>query len=59
MTVTRWEPKLAVPGWEDRDHFRGSAAARVTLVEYGDFECPYSGKAYAIVKTSKSAWGSS
>ncbi|MDB5904685.1 MAG: hypothetical protein JWM26_3563 [Betaproteobacteria bacterium] len=23
-----------------RDHVRGDGAARVTLVEYGDFECP-------------------
>jgi protein-disulfide isomerase len=32
------------------DHVRGSGRARVTLVEYGDFECPYCGVAYPMVK---------
>jgi protein-disulfide isomerase len=33
-----------------RDHVQGSAAAPVTLVEYGDYECPHCGRAYPIVK---------
>ncbi|MGH2573131.1 MAG: DsbA family protein [Actinomycetota bacterium] len=57
MSVTQWKSKLTLPGSEDRDHVRGLADARVTLVEYGDFECPYSGKAYPIVKDVQERMG--
>ncbi len=33
-----------------RDHIQGPANAAITLLEYGDYECPYCGEAYSIVK---------
>jgi protein-disulfide isomerase len=45
---TQFASRLILPVSE-RDHIRGSASAPVTLVEYGDYECPYCGLANPIV----------
>jgi protein-disulfide isomerase len=43
------ESRLAVPVSAD-DHAQGNAHAAVTLVEYGDFQCPACGGAYPLVR---------
>jgi protein-disulfide isomerase len=48
---------LAVPVDPDRDHIRGPERAPVTMVEYGDFECPYCGQAEPIVRELLSDFG--
>ncbi|MCW3033698.1 MAG: hypothetical protein QOK19_2297 [Solirubrobacteraceae bacterium] len=41
---------LAVDVDPERDHIRGPREAIVTLVEYGDFECPYCGQAESTIR---------
>jgi Na+/H+ antiporter NhaA len=48
---------LVVPVDEERDHVRGREEAPVTVVEYGDFECPYCGLAEPSVRELLSDFG--
>jgi Na+/H+ antiporter NhaA len=40
-----------------RDHIRGSKQGPVTLVEYGDYECPYCGRAEVVVRELLDSFG--
>jgi protein-disulfide isomerase len=57
MSRTQWGAELTVPVDVDRDHIQGPADASVTLLEYGDYECPYCGAAYPIVKEVQDRMG--
>jgi protein-disulfide isomerase len=48
--------KLKVPVTPD-DHVQGPENAEVTLVEYGDYECPHCGIAYPVVKRIQKHFG--
>jgi Na+/H+ antiporter NhaA len=48
---------LAMPVDNERDHVRGPADAPVTLLEYGDFECPFCGQAEGVVRELLAEFG--
>lgn len=63
--ITDWvsppEPvgmKLLRPVDPDRDHIRGDPNAPLTLVEYGDFECPFCSRATGAIDEVRAHFGS-
>jgi protein-disulfide isomerase len=48
--------QLKVPVTKN-DHIQGDERAPITLVEYGDFECPHCGHAFPIVKAIQKRFG--
>src|SRR6266568_4028249 len=51
-------PRLVVPVDPGRDHIQGDPKAILTLVEYGDYQCPFCGAAYPEVKKVQKELGS-
>ena len=56
MKLEQHAPRLAI-AVNEHDHAQGPADAPVTLVEYGDYECPYCGKAYPAVRRIQKKMG--
>ena len=50
-------PNLNTPVNAEQDHIVGPADAPVTLVEYGDFECPFCGRSYPAVRRLRAELG--
>jgi protein-disulfide isomerase len=50
-------PHLTVPVDPQHDHIMGPPSAPVTLVEYGDYQCPFCGQAYPVVKQIQAELG--
>src|SRR5205823_10662556 len=48
--------RLVVPVTE-RDHYQGPATAAVTLVQYGDYECPYTRQSTTVVRAIQQQLG--
>ena len=51
------QQSLMVPVNERRDHIRGHLDAPVTLLEYGDFECPDCGAAHEVITRLRAVLG--
>ena len=45
------------PAVSSHDHAHGPADAPLTLVEYGDYQCPYCGAAHPVIKRLQKALG--
>jgi protein-disulfide isomerase len=50
MSVSTWKSMLTQPVSATRDHIIGELDAPVTLVEYGDYECPFCALAHQVVE---------
>jgi protein-disulfide isomerase len=45
------------PPVNQKDHIQGNPGASIELVEYGDYQCPYCGQAYLIIKSIQAKTG--
>jgi NhaA family Na+:H+ antiporter len=56
MADTLTPNRLSIP-ISDHDHIRGRPDAPLTLLEYGDYECDYCGRAFPVVRAVREHFG--
>ena len=53
----RTATQLSTLPMPERDHIQGPIDAPIKLIEYGDYQCPYCGEAYPVVKAIQERLG--
>lgn len=48
--------KQLKPAVTSKDQIEGSSNAPIELVEYGDYQCSYCGRAYPVIKAIEKQW---
>jgi len=51
------EPDRLIPSVSERDHCQGDCTAAVTLVQYGDYQCPDCGLAHQMIQSIQQQLG--
>ena len=51
------DPDTLTPPVSERDHVQGHDDAPLTLVEYGDYQCPYCGEVHPVIQRLREALG--
>jgi len=57
LGLSKWVDPGRIRKITDDDHIRGNRDAKVTIIEFSDFECPACGATYPILKAVMEQYG--
>ena len=57
MSFTSWKDVLTEPVTATRHHGKGATGAPITLLEFGNYQCPFCGMAYPVVEVLRATLG--